>query len=476
MSRNSGFEWNKSPAASGRNGQQNRGRRGYNTMPRSPSETLEPMRAAEPPIIHRKKREYHQTLVFMSGTLTTLVLLLIGVSAAIGFAKYIYDAEGPLQHSDIIVIPKGEGVSAIADRLERRKMILDKRLFKAAVMYFGVQNKLKAGEYEIPKEASMRQVLDHLLEGKSIMHSLPFPEGLTSQQLVERLNAHPTLTGEVLEVPAEGSILPDTYRFARGTDRQDLIKRMQSAQNRFIDGLWDQRNPDLPIKTKQEALILASIVEKETGVAGERAHIAGVFVNRLRKGMRLQSDPTIIYGLVGGVGKLGRGIKRSEINKKTPYNTYQIDGLPPTPIANPGRAAIEAVLNPKPSEDLYFVADGTGGHVFAKTLRDHERNVRKWRQIERQRKQEALKAAQEKETQERPNLQDETSQPDKKKNDGDKQSNNDIFDTLTVAEQDGVALSTKADQPKQLIEEKVSLQPAGQTPQEFAKVPLPLKK
>ncbi len=476
MSRNSGFEWNKSPAASGRHGQQNRGRRGYNTMPRSPSETLEPMRAAEPPMIQRKKREYHHTLVFMSGTLTTLVLLLIGISVAIGFAKYIYDARGPLKHSDIIVIPKGEGVSAIADRLERRNMILDKRLFKAAVMYFGVQNKLKAGEYEIPKQASMRQVLDHLLEGKSIMHSLPFPEGLTSQQLVERLNAHPTLTGEVLEIPAEGSILPDTYRFVRGTDRQDLIQRMQSAQNRFIDSLWDQRSPDLPIKTKQDALILASIVEKETGVAGERAHIAGVFVNRLRKGMRLQSDPTIIYGLVGGVGKLGRGIRRSEIKQPTPYNTYQIDGLPPTPIANPGRAAIEAVLNPKPTKDLYFVADGTGGHVFSKTLREHENNVRKWRKIERQRKQDAVKAAQEKEKQEALPPQDNPINKDSNTDDGDKQSNNDIFDNLKVADQGGVALSVKADPAKQIAEKKEILQPTEQVQQEFAKVPLPLKK
>lgn len=389
MSVNKGFDWDNSGANNGRSTIRKQGRRGYGTMPRSPAETLEPMRASEPPVIYRKKREYHQTLVFMSGTLTTLVLIFVGLAASFAFAKYMFDKPGPLNHSDIIAIPKGEGLSAIANRLERKNMIVDKRLFKAAVMYFGVQNKLKAGEYEIPKQSSMRQVIDRLLEGKSILHSLPFPEGMTSQQLVDRMNALETLTGEITEIPAEGSMLPDTYRFTRGMDRTELIKRMQTAQDKFIDKLWNQRQADLPIKTKAEALTLASIVEKETGVAGERPHIAGVFMNRLNQGIRLQSDPTIIYGLVGGVGKLGRGIRRSEIDRHTSYNTYQIDGLPPTPIANPGRAAIEAVLNPKATEDIYFVADGTGGHIFAKTLKEHNANVRNWRQIEKKRKAEA---------------------------------------------------------------------------------------
>ena len=396
MSHNQGFEWNKTSDLNRRSGQPQRGRRGYGSMPRSPSETLEPMRAVEPPVIQRKKREYHQTLVFMSGTLTTLILLLVAIAGGFGVAKYLYDTEGPLPHSEVIVIPKGEGVSAIANRLERKNVIIDKRLFKAAVIYFGVQNQLKAGEYAIPKQASMRQVLDRLLEGKSILHGVSFPEGLTSHQLVERLNAHPTLTGTIESVPEEGSLLPDTYKFTRGTDRQELINRMRTAQQKFMDNMWEQRAENLPIKTREEALILASIVEKETGIAGERAHIAGVFINRLNKGMRLQSDPTIIYGLVGGIGKLGRGIRRSELDRHTPYNTYKIDGLPPTPIANPGRAAIEAVLNPKTTKDLYFVANGTGGHSFAPTLKEHENNVRKWRQIEKQRKIEAEKKAAEK--------------------------------------------------------------------------------
>lgn len=439
MSVNNGFDWNKSSDMSRRQTAKHKGRRGYGSMPRSPSETLEPMRAAEPPIIQRKRREYHQTLVFMSGTLTTVVLILIILSASFGFAKYLYDKDGPLQHSELIVIPKGEGLSAIADRLERKNMIIDKRLFKAAVMYFGVQNKLKAGEYEIPKQASMRTVLDHLLEGKSILHDLPFPEGLTSQQLVDRMNQHPVLKGEINEIPAEGSLLPDTYKFTRGTERMELIKRMQTAQEKFLDNLWQQRQEDLPFKTKEEALILASIVEKETGIASERPHIAGLFINRLRKGMRLQSDPTIIYGLVGGIGKLGRGLRRSEIDKKTEYNTYQIDGLPPTPIANPGRAAIEAVLNPKETDDLYFVADGTGGHIFAKTLKEHNRNVVNWRKIEKQRKAEAAAKAEEeaKAAAENPAPDAGT---DKLETDADKRSDaGDLFNNIEM-QQPGIAM------------------------------------
>lgn len=452
MSANNGFDWNKSSA-----GRPQRGRRGYSTMPRSPSETLEPMRAAEPPIIHRKKREYHGTLVFMSATLTTLILILVALAGSFGFAKFLYDKEGPLDHSQIVVIPRGEGLSAISERLERKNMIIDTRLFKAAVMYFGVQNKLKAGEYEIKKQASMRQVLDTLLEGKSILHDIPFPEGFTSQQLVDRVNAHKILTGEIIEIPAEGSLLPDTYRFTRGTNRAELIKRMQTAQEKFIDNLWEQRSPDLPFKSKQEALILASIVEKETGISGERAHIAGVFINRMNKGIRLQSDPTIIYGLIGGVGKLGRGLRRSEIDKETPYNTYQIDGLPPTPIANPGRAAIEAVLNPKQTEDVFFVADGTGGHVFAKTLKQHETNVRDWRKIEKQRRADAIKAAELKIKQQEEN--------EKNK----KVSTANIFDNLEVQNTDGVAVT--AETPEKSAEKNIKT-PA----KEIANIPLPLKK
>ena len=196
---------------------------------------------------------------------------------------------------------------------------------------------------------------------------------------MERLKANEVLVGEIKNPPAEGELLPDTYLFNRGGTRQSIIDQMNTAQKKFIEKLWPTRAEGLPLKTPEEALILASIVEKETGQADERAHVAAVFVNRLRRGMRLQSDPTIIYGITRGQGKLDRPIRRSDIRQKTDYNTYQIDGLPPTPIANPGRASIEAVLNPVETEHLYFVADGTGGHVFARTLAEHNANVRKWR-------------------------------------------------------------------------------------------------
>ena len=465
MRSDNGFDWDKSSTMP-RRGTKKLGRRGYGSMPRSPAETLEPMRAVEPPIIHRKKREYHKTLVFMSGTITTLIFLIIAVGAAVGVAKYMFDKPGPLATSDIIVIPKGEGLNAIASRLERKNIIDDKRLFKVAVMYFEAQNKLKAGEYDIQKNASMRQVLDRLLEGKSLMYSLPFPEGLTSQQVVERLNANQALKGEVLETPPEGSLLPDTYKFTRGTDRTELIKRMQTAQVKFLDNIWETRKPNNSIETKEQALILASIVEKETGIASERPLIAGVFLNRLEKGIRLQSDPTIIYGLIGGTGKLGRGLRRSEIDRKTPYNTYQIDGLPPTPIANPGRAAIEAVLNPKATSHIYFVADGTGGHIFARTLKEHENNVRNWRKIEAKRKIEAEILAKQKALNPESAAdisKDETAKEETIKRGEDKQSNQDIFENLTATGEEAVTLD-------------VADEPSAKSIEAINKIPLPQKK
>jgi len=284
----------------------------------------------------------------------------------------------------VVVIPRGEGVDAIASRLVREGVLADKWLFMLGVHRFNAQRRLRHGEYEFAKGASARQVLDTLVDGKAILHRVTVPEGRTSFQVVEILNRQPLLTGEITEIPPEGSLLPDTYRFDRGTPRSEVIARMQDAQRRFMERAWANRKPDLPVSTPEEALVLASIVEKETGRADERRHVAGVFTNRLRRGIRLQSDPTIIYGITLGKGGLGRGIRRSEINQRTAYNTYQIDGLPPTPIANPGRAAIEAVLDPLPTDDIFFVADGTGGHAFAETLAEHQANVRRWREIERE--------------------------------------------------------------------------------------------
>jgi UPF0755 protein len=240
----------------------------------------------------------------------------------------------------------------------------------------------------------MRQVLDTLVEGKSIEHKVTLAEGLTSYQIVQKLMAQPELHGEITEIPPEGSLLPDTYRFGRDDSRQDIIDRMRAAQAKFLAKVWETRDEDIVVTTPEEAVILASVVEKETGRADERPLIARVFQNRLRKNMRLQSDPTIIYGLVGGKAVLDHPIQQEEVDRETAYNTYKINGLPPTPIANPGRASIEAVLRPAKTKDLYFVADGSGGHVFAASLEEHNKNVFKWRKVEREiRAQEAEEAA-----------------------------------------------------------------------------------
>ena len=236
------------------------------------------------------------------------------------------------------------------------------------------------------RETGLREVIDTMVSGREILHSITIPEGLTSEQILQRIREYDLLSGDVRDVPKEGALLPETYRVARGMSRNDLIRKMQDDQKRVLDQIWARRAADLPLRSPYELLTLASIVEKETGKADERPRVAGVFINRLTKRMRLQSDPTIVYGLVGGKGTLGRGILRSEVERPTPYNTYQIEGLPPGPIANPGRAALEAVANPSRTKELYFVADGTGGHVFAETLEQHNRNVARWRMLEREMK------------------------------------------------------------------------------------------
>ncbi|MFP3920281.1 MAG: endolytic transglycosylase MltG [Dichotomicrobium sp.] len=370
-------------------------RNDFSVLPRSPAEALEPDQPPEAPRGRKPKRQRQRPVfALMNAFFTALFLGLIGLVGAFYYAKMQFDSPGPLKHNTVVTIPSGEGVNAIASRLEREGIIHDRRIFMAAVLYFGAQAKLKAGDYAVESRAPMRSVLDTLIEGDAILYKVTVPEGWTSQQVVERLRAHEELTGEIEEVPPEGSLLPETYRFARNTPRSDIISRMQEAQDEFLSKIWPSRDPDLPFDTKEEALILASIVEKETGLADERSKVAGVFINRLRQDMRLASDPTIIYGLVGGKGALDRPITRSEITKETPYNTYVIKGLPPTPIANPGRSAIEAVLRPAETDALYFVADGSGGHAFAETLSEHNRNVAEWRKIEREmREQQAAEEA-----------------------------------------------------------------------------------
>lgn len=319
------------------------------------------------------------------------VILLLGIAAVAAAAWYVlnqFDAAGPSAYEGetetIVSLPLGTGLNQAANILQQKGVVRSAIVFRAGVMYNGKTAALKAGEYAIPSGASPRQIMNILVEGKSIVYKLTLAEGLTSAMILDLVRSHPSLTGDISVSPSEGSLLPETYVFNRGMPRDDLILRMQEDHKNALNELWEKRAPNLPLASQQEAVILASIVEKETGVAEERPRVAAVFVNRLRKGMKLQSDPTIIYGLTKGV-PLGRGIRKSELEKPTPYNTYVIVGLPPTPIANPGKASLAAVLNPAPTEDLYFVADGTGGHVFAATLAEHERNVQKWREIEKQR-------------------------------------------------------------------------------------------
>lgn len=298
----------------------------------------------------------------------------------------VYFAPGPQARegeSTFVTLPSGAGVSAIAAQLKSAGVIRSTDMFKAAAALTGSDRKLRAGEYEVPSGTSLQGVLALLVDGKVVRHFLTLPEGWSSAQAVDILNAEELLTGEILEDPPEGTLWPDTYEIARGEDRNAVIQRMQSAASRNLEQLWLTRGPNSVVRTPEEAVILASIVEKETGVAAERPRVAAVFSNRLRAGMRLESDPTVAYAVTKG-RPIGRGIRRSELDAVTAWNTYRMDGLPETPIANPGRDAIAAVLNPPTTADLFFVADGTGGHAFARTYDEHLQNVARWRNIERQ--------------------------------------------------------------------------------------------
>lgn len=335
----------------------------------------------------KSKSGIGRILAWLVGILVVLALL----AGAAGYAGWVwlnqqFDASGPSQSAQTVLLPRGSGLIAIAYQLEREGLVEDARLFRIMVTLDGGDRSLRAGEFAIPAEASMAEIYDILQNGETIQHAVTFAEGLTSAMIVRGLADFDVLTGEAPGVPEEGSLLPETYMVDRGTSRQAVLARMAAAQTALLDELWDSRAEDLPFETRDEAVILASIVEKETGIGEERGMVASVFINRIRMGMRLQTDPTIIYGLTQGE-PLGRGIRRSEIDDTSNlYNTYQIDGLPPGPIANPGEAAIRAVLNPPESDYLYFVADGSGGHAFARSLQEHNRNVARWRRIERQRR------------------------------------------------------------------------------------------
>ena len=374
-----------------------------------------------------------------SNALTLFVVLLAVAAGVLAWGRNEFTGPGPLADAVCIKVERGASLAQISRVLETRGAVTDARIFRIGADYADRSDDLKFGSYLVPPGASMSQVLEIVTAGGQstcgreanfrigvtgadiVLRELdpatdsyvevvkfdvtqPAPaafvdaagdddlrwrvtlaEGVTSWQVVDSLRRADFLTGEIAAVPAEGTLAPDSYEVTRGADRAALIAEMEARQARVLADLWAARAEGLPYASPEEALIMASIVEKETGIAAERRLVASVFLNRVAQGMRLQTDPTVIYGITKGEGALGRGLRQSELRRETPYNTYVIDGLPPTPIANPGQLSIEAALNPESSDYLFFVADGTGGHVFAVTLAEHNANVAKWRAIEAQR-------------------------------------------------------------------------------------------
>lgn len=349
--------------------------------PRSPRVALEPEHISVP--LHRSKRARNPIVVIGNAIFTLLILLVIGGGGVVVFGKFRFEAPGPLQADKMVSIRPGVGVLDIAEILQREGVIDEHKLvFVGGVFALKAGAHLKSGEYLFPKRASVRDVVETMVEGKVVQHLVTIPEGLTSEQIAVRLLDNPILTGTIRETPREGSMLPNSYNFRRGDTRELAIQRMQQSQQQLLKEVWERRSRDLPLRTPEQLIILASIIEKETGRPEERTRVAAVFVNRLRQKMRLQTDPTVIYGLAPGKGTLGRPLSRADLERPTPYNTYVIDALPPGPIANPGRASIEAAANPARTKELFFVADGSGGHAFAETYEQHLRNVARLRAIE----------------------------------------------------------------------------------------------
>lgn len=372
-------------------GQDGQVRRGWFGGRRRPAvgEAVNAEIALPPP---SKKRKTGLVGLF-SGLMTVMLLGVILATAGFTISQKEFAAPGPLVADKSVIIERGSTTEEIVEQLEREGVISRPGFLWVALFVRDLQSKFvsdeaskkraKAGEYLFKKQVTMNEVIEIITSGRSVEHTITIPEGLTSEQIVERLKENELLTGEIGDIPLEGTLLPDTYKINRGTPRAALVARMQREQKRILQEVWNRRAKDLAsLRSPRDLVTLASIVERETGRADERSRVAGVFHNRLEKKMKLQSDPTIIYGLVGGKATLGRGLTRAEIDRPTPYNTYVVNGLPPGPIANPGRAAMEATANPSKTKDLYFVADGTGGHAFAETLEQHNRNVARWRQIE----------------------------------------------------------------------------------------------
>ena len=347
--------------------------------PRSPRAALQPERVPPP----RSRKARHPIVIVGNAIITVLLVVSVIAGGLLYFGKQRFEQPGPLAADKVVNIPRGLGIKDISDLLVREGVIDQPYIFIGGVIVLKARGELKFGEYQFAKRSSVSDVVETIIEGKVVQHAITIPEGLTSEQIVARLLESDVLTGQIREIPREGTLLPETYKFTRVMERNQIVQRMQQAQKRAIAEAWEHRSPDLVgVKTPDDLVTLASIVEKETGRSDERSRVASVFYNRLKARMRLQSDPTIIYGLNGGKGGLGHGITQSEKERPTPYNTYIVDGLPPGPIANPGRASLDATANPARTKDLYFVADGSGGHVFSENYAEHLKNVAKLRSLE----------------------------------------------------------------------------------------------
>ncbi len=339
---------------------------------------------------------------FLGGLVFTATLCVVLAAIAFWWAAWQFQRPGPLNEIKLVEIPEGSGLRAIAGKLAKEGAIENELIFLFGTTVLGAQGDLKAGEYEIQPMASASSIMRMIRDGRIYGRRITIPEGRTSFEIVNIVNKITELEGNIDNIPPEGSLLPETYNYRLKESKQDVITRMQEDMTKAIEELWPTRAQNLPFTTKEEAVTLASIVEKETGVPSERKRVAGVFINRLRKNIALQTDPTVIYALTKGkhknegTGPLGRRLLKKDLEFDSPYNTYLHPGLPPGPIANPGKASLEAVLQPEEHNFIYFVADGTGGHLFSETLSQHEKNVSEWRIIRRQKEKESKEAKSEK--------------------------------------------------------------------------------
>jgi len=331
-------------------------------------------------------------LSYFRWVLFFIVLLVTVIGGALFLGNQMLTAPGPLEKTKTVVIPRGAGPATMTKVLQEEGVIDHAKLFRVALVIDPSPKPIKAGEYEIPAHVSMQALVDLLQSGKVVQRRLTVPEGTTTAEVIELVRKTDALTGDITLDLKEGDLLPETYFYSRDDTRDGLLMRMKEAMEKTLDEAWRKRSPGLPLANRREALVLASMIEKETAIPAERAKVAAVFINRLRRRMRLESDPTVIYALTGGKGSFNRELTRADLQSTSPYNTYMVVGLPPGPICNPGRASIVAATNPARERLLYFVADGQGGHAFAMTMLEHNRNVERWRQIQRERQEQQSQA------------------------------------------------------------------------------------